>query len=270
MSAPENPHTDQEPSDPDSSDASDGDSAYDPGRSRGLSTTSVESYIRNYHEEFGRTYHRYGGGQYHFPNDGKEIDRLDLQNVVFLELFDGELFLAPISGPHEVLDVGAGSGIWAIDFADEYPGAVVIGTDLSLTQPDWVPPNCEFVIEDANDTWYCASDFDFIHCRQLHMAVKEKRLFRQSFDALKPGGWLAIQEVALPLFCPDRTLEGTALAKWQDNMMEASRISDTPFDNPHHYGRWMKEAGFVNVQQFVCHIPMNGWPQDPKMKRVGR
>jgi hypothetical protein len=29
------------------------------------------------------------------------------------------------------------------DFADEYPGAAVIGTDISPIQPSWIPPNLE-------------------------------------------------------------------------------------------------------------------------------
>lgn len=29
----------------------------------------------------------------------------------------------------------------ASDFADEYPDAEVIGTDISPIQPGWVPPN---------------------------------------------------------------------------------------------------------------------------------
>jgi methylase of polypeptide subunit release factors len=33
-----------------------------------------------------------------------------------------------------VLDIGTGTGIWAIDFADEHPEAEVIGTDLSPIQ----------------------------------------------------------------------------------------------------------------------------------------
>ena len=37
-----------------------------------------------------------------------------------------------------VLDVGTGTGIWAIDFADDFPDTTVFGTDLSPTQPDLV------------------------------------------------------------------------------------------------------------------------------------
>jgi methylase of polypeptide subunit release factors len=37
---------------------------------------------------------------------------------------------------HNVLDFATGTGMWAIDFADKYPAASVIGTDLSPIQPD--------------------------------------------------------------------------------------------------------------------------------------
>ena len=32
-------------------------------------------------------------------------------------------------------------GLWAIDFADEFPEAEVTGTDISPIQPTWIPPN---------------------------------------------------------------------------------------------------------------------------------
>lgn len=38
--------------------------------------------------------------------------------------------------------------------ADENPHCQVMGTDLSLTQPSWVPPNCRFEIDDFNEEWY--------------------------------------------------------------------------------------------------------------------
>ena len=51
---------------------------------------------------------------------------------------DGKLFLAPLgSKPGRILDIGTGTGIWAIDVGDDYPSAEIIGTDLSPTQPSW-------------------------------------------------------------------------------------------------------------------------------------
>lgn len=47
------------------------------------------------------------------------MDRLDLQHHLFLLTQEGKLHLAPIEKDHPlhlVLDVGTGTGIWAIDF----------------------------------------------------------------------------------------------------------------------------------------------------------
>ena len=51
-----------------------------------------------------------------------------MQHEMLHSLQGGKHFLAPISqSPQNVLDVGCGTGIWAIDFADMYPSANVMG-----------------------------------------------------------------------------------------------------------------------------------------------
>lgn len=67
------------------------------------------------------------------PEDKREQDRLDLQHALYLKSFGGDkLYLAPIGDKTEsVLDLGTGTGMWAIDFADAHPEADVLGIDLS-------------------------------------------------------------------------------------------------------------------------------------------
>ena len=60
-------------------------------------------------------------------------------------------------------NTGTGTGIWAIDFADAYPSASVIATDLTPIQPQMVPPNLEFQIDDFTQPWtFPPNHFDFI------------------------------------------------------------------------------------------------------------
>ena len=54
------------------------------------------------------------------------------------------------------------------EFADEHPSAAVLGIDLSPIQPNFVPPNCRFKVDDMNDDWtFGENHFDFIHIRAM-------------------------------------------------------------------------------------------------------
>ncbi|KAL7268303.1 hypothetical protein RUND412_009076 [Rhizina undulata] len=102
------------------------------------------------------------------------------------------------------MDIGTGSGIWAIDMADQYPSAEVIGVDLSPIQPSWVPPNLKFEVDDMEDEWtYQRDSFDMIFIRHMAGFLYDwPKLYRQAFKALKPGGWIELQDFC-DFFCAD-------------------------------------------------------------------
>ena len=53
------------------------------------------------------------------PNDDDEQDRMDMGHHIYRLMLGGELYLAPIAKDvSRVLDLGTGTGIWAIDFAE--------------------------------------------------------------------------------------------------------------------------------------------------------
>lgn len=57
---------------------------------------------------------------------------------------------------------------------EEYPCANVLGLDLSPIQPDWVPPNVRFQVDDVESTWlHPPNHFDFVHSRHTVMAFKD-------------------------------------------------------------------------------------------------
>ena len=143
----------------------------------------------------GRRYHAYHAGKYLLPNDEKEQERMDLLHAVWDRVLKSDpLHKMPIS-PARVLDIGTGTGIWAIDMADKFPGAYVLGLDLSPIQPSWVPPNCCFEIFDIETGWPFQGQFDLIHARSLAGSIADwSRFYMECFKHLTPGGFIEIQE----------------------------------------------------------------------------
>jgi hypothetical protein len=77
--------------------------------------TSMTPGSRAWSFENGRRYHAFREGQYNFPNDETEQDREDIKHAMMVKLCQ-VLHFAPIgTSPQRVLDMGTGTGIWAID-----------------------------------------------------------------------------------------------------------------------------------------------------------
>ena len=113
------------------------------------------------------------------PNNEREQDRLDLMHHIFKLILRGELFAATLpKNVQHVLDFGTGTGIWAIDFADEFPSAEVLGTDLSPIQPSWVPPNLSFLVDDVESEWAYARTEAFYFYSWSTNVRSDKRLVK--------------------------------------------------------------------------------------------
>jgi SAM-dependent methyltransferase len=156
------------------------------------STASLSSSVTSFRMEFGRRYHAFNDDAYWLPNDEEEMSRLDLQHIIWSLCLKGQLHIAPLQAANveRVLDVGTGTGKWAIEFADANPKVSVVGTDLSPIQPPSAPPNCSFVVENVEKDWVFSEPFDYIHGRMLMLGIHDwAKYFRQCFDHLKPGGW---------------------------------------------------------------------------------
>jgi hypothetical protein len=47
------------------------------------------------------------------------------------------------------------------------------GTDLSPIQPDQVPSNVRFVIDDAEEQWAFNQKFDYVHVRVMIISIRD-------------------------------------------------------------------------------------------------
>ncbi|KAF3938958.1 hypothetical protein ABW19_dt0202388 [Dactylella cylindrospora] len=238
----------------------------------GSATTSLTESVRNYKYENGRRYHAYKEGSWLVPNDEIQQEQMDLFHHVFLLRLKGKLFLAPIEHPQKIMDVGTGTGIWAIQVAEEFPEAAVMGNDVSPIQPSWVPPNASFEVDDFNEPWLqTPGSYDLVHERDCHGAVTDWAAFaKNAFKVLKPGGYYESQEHTVEITTDDGSVpEDNILKEWCTNLIDAAdKIGRTCIVAPKIKG-YMEDAGFVNIKQEYFKLPIGTWPKDPLEKEIG-
>ncbi|KAJ0347906.1 hypothetical protein KNSL1_006063 [Colletotrichum chrysophilum] len=154
---------------------------------------------------------------------------------------------------------------------DQYPGAEVTGADLSPIQPDWIPPNVRFIVDDVEDEWLFDKDFDFIHMRNLATWVHNlPKLLERCFANLKPGAWVETQDFNSNVNCDDGTMpDDWALIKFWALLHEAMLKLNVDIRVAPQIGELMEQAGFVNVRKTAYKVPIGTWPRNNILNLVG-
>ena len=156
------------------------------------------------------------------------------------------------AGPLSVLDVAAGSGVWSIALAQrsehvrvtavDWPGVIPVTKKIAARCA--VIDRYEFVAGDLLEV-----DFGRDHAiatlgHILHSEGEERsrRLIKKVFDALAPGGTIAIAEI---LVDPERKVAVPALI-FAVNMLVNSEHGDT--FSLDEISTWLRDAGFESVR----------------------
>ncbi|PVF98123.1 S-adenosyl-L-methionine-dependent methyltransferase [Serendipita vermifera] len=153
---------------------------------------------------------------YILPADDIEFIRLDKQHAAHLIGLGGlypcpdlvERVLAPESGiTKEILDLGCGTGIWALSMARQFPHTRVTGVDMAPTPlgDDQVPSNIVFEIDNINyGLEQFTGRFDLVHMRCTASGLPDfAQATTYAAQCLKPGGLLLLVDLDTQLCAED-------------------------------------------------------------------
>ncbi|KAF2966902.1 hypothetical protein GQX73_g6649 [Xylaria multiplex] len=200
----------------------------------------------------------------------REQKRLDYQHQIYTAVLNGKLYTSPIGDRlRNVLDVGTGTGIWAIEIGLEHPGAHITGIDLSPIQPSYAPPNVTFEICDAEDEWSFRQSFDLVHMRAMVTCFKNPRaVFEEAYRSLAPGGYIELRDPILPFQFLTPPPEGCALQEWGVKLMEAAALSGRDWGVATRYTQMLGDIGFINVTERREAIALSPWVKGKHNKEL--
>jgi len=152
-------------------------------------------------------------------SDPDELDRLDEMHHGFQKYFGDDLCAAPIGNSKRILDLGSGSGAWAIQAAQMYPDAEVIAADMTPPPQRLFPSNVRLVHVDLTKDFFetlTPNSYDVVHMRiVLQHVANAVEVLPRVVKLVKPGGWFVVEDLDLML-CSDDSVMGDDTKRFLD------------------------------------------------------
>ncbi|RKP07780.1 methyltransferase type 11 [Thamnocephalis sphaerospora] len=192
----------------------------------------------------GRRYHNEPNCPYPLPNDLNEIDRLDLQHYAVQQVTH-KRYHAPLDNPRRSLDIGAGTGVWLMEMATDFPECEFTGVDIAPLQPTTVlPSNCTFEIGNALEGLsHPDGYFDYVRHSLLVAAIPKDKwqpYVKECARLCASGGWVEMTEFNCKV-----QAGGPAMAKLSELLSVLDKL--------------MHEAGLVDIKVSEFRLPLGSW-----------
>ncbi|KXT02573.1 hypothetical protein AC578_10697 [Pseudocercospora eumusae] len=117
--------------------------------------------------------------------------------------------------------------------------SILNGTDLSPLQPNWLPPNCSFKVDDFEQDWtWGDSRPEMIHDRFLMgLITSHAELCGKVYS--KPGGWFELVDMeCVPEDAPSML--------WCKPLEEAFKNTGRHIPKSDRFPKLLEDAGFEN------------------------
>ncbi len=200
------------------------------------------------------------GVPYVLPKDMGEVNRLDFQHYMMRAALRSN-YAAPIGRPESILDVGCGTGRWAVEMAAEFPQANVVGVDVVAPAADAAvgdaetrPANYAFVPGNVLEGLpFDSGRFAYVHQRYMIGAIPRDRWpdgVRELARVARAGGWIELVEAG--------TSEGGGPALRQVDAWVAAVLERRGLDIhlATHLGDFLRQAGVRDVTVRRLPLPL--------------
>ena len=201
----------------------------------------------------------------------QELHRLTVQDQLATTVMGGVLPEQPdVAHIHRILDVGCGTGGWAIEAAKTYPHMSVVGIDISNAMIDYartqateqhVADRVEFRVMDALKILEFPDDsFDLVN-------------LRLGIGWVRTWSWPQLLSEMLRITCPEGVIRLTEtdnsqpnspmLRKWNDMLIRSLYKAGSLFEQEvngltAHLATLLKQYGVQNVQTRSCSMVYQG------------
>jgi hypothetical protein len=92
------------------------------------------------------------------------------------------------------------------------------------------------------------------------------------YSHLKPGtGWIEQIEIDMEPRCDNGTLpQNSVIKQWYDYLVDATGRNHRSIAYKHDTKDLLRNAGFIDIDEQIIRAPLNGWPNDPHQKQIGK
>ncbi|KAF7351060.1 Methyltransferase str3 [Mycena sanguinolenta] len=209
---------------------------------------------------------------YALISDGAEWDRLDAQHNGIARYLEHKLAPVDLGKPRKILEIGSGSGAWAIQAAKTYPDAEVLAVDMNALPARPLPSNIKFQHVDILEPFpFPAGSFDIVHIRFVlcHLPHGHTVLPR-IIELVAPGGWLLVDDIDF-LYA----FEGLDNAPGVKRGFTGLIKSMESHNGDPHFGKGLKtllesSTALSQVNVNDVEVPMNPVPKDPAMADLSK
>lgn len=193
-----------------------------------------------------------------------------------------------------ILDIGTGTGDWAIAIAERFPEAEVVATDISIFGFRQGPSNLFFEVDDAREHWTYTEPFDFIHIRGLAGAFHDwDHVYNGVYKHLRMNGYCEIADFGPISLLPRRnggdssspdpsststttasttstSSSSSPLLTFYSALTSAAEKAGTPIGLAHLQRSTVEQSGLRVINSKILDIPVGEWSRDPRLGAAGR